>query len=153
MSWGEAVERQGGGRGLWAAGCGQRVCRARMSLAGLFAVGTVTSPFHLLKPSASFITRPSAWSREEKCVAHQRQSRGSPYGGERQSKSRSAQSRVKRECGRGHTQGVWAGTASEHGDPGPEQPLSVTQDTHRKLMFTEKKKTKTLNKVFTEQIH
>ena len=38
------------------------------------------------------------------------------------------------------------------GIQGPEQPLSVTQDMHRKLTFTEKRKTRTLNKVFTERI-
>lgn len=38
------------------------------------------------------------------------------------------------------------------GIQGPEQPLPVAQDMHRKLMFTEKRKTKPLNNVFTERI-
>ena len=122
-----------------------------MSLAGLFAAGTVTSPFHLLKPSASLITHPSAWRREEKCVAHQAEQRQPIWGRE---------TVRKQICSEQSEAGVCKKTPSESGQElfqstgiqGPERPLSVTQDMHRKLMFTEKRKTKTLNKVFTERI-
>ena len=109
---------------------------AGMSLAGLFAGDTVTSPFHLLKPSSSFMTHPSAWCREEKCATHQKQNRGS-HMGERDS-PKTDPLRTESEAG------MCTGTPREPGQEpfqsteiqGPEQPLSITQDAHGKLMFT-----------------
>lgn len=81
MSLGGGAEGRGE-EGCRRAGCGQRAEGLHGGDISCWVIyrGYCDFLFHLFKPSCSFITHPSAWCREEKCVTHQKQNRGSHMG-------------------------------------------------------------------------
>lgn len=136
MSLGGGAEGRGE-EGCGRAGCGQRaegVCIALgISLAGLFR-GYCDFLFHLLNLHAVYNTPICPVSGGEMC--HTSRSRQASHGGERETVESLNPLRTEREAATCAGLGSPGRNISGTEIQGPEQPLSITQDTPRKLMFT-----------------